>query len=191
MNELSIQKGIRDRWSTRAFDAERPVEQDKLRAIFEAFRWAPSSTNVQPWSIIAGINFDECHKKIFSTLREGNQIWAQNAPVLLITVANMIRNGRPNRFAFHDVGLASENLNLQAWELDLYCHFMGGFYPEKAKEVFEIPEEYEPVAVAAIGYIGDSKSLSEDLQKREMGPRERKPLDKFVFSGLWNVPLAI
>ena len=148
MNELSIQKGIRDRWSTRAFDAERPVEQDKLRAIFEAFRWAPSSTNVQPWSIIAGINFDECHKKIFSTLREGNQIWAQNAPVLLITVAHMIRNDRPNRFAFHDVGLASENLNLQAWELDLYCHFMGGFYPEKAKEAFEIEREPDTVREA-------------------------------------------
>lgn len=187
----NISEVIKSRWSPRAFDDTRPVEAEKLISILEAARWAPSSSNLQPWHFIVGYNFDTCHKDVLSTLNEGNQVWAQNAPVLIITVAKMTRGDRQNRFAFHDVGLATENLFLQAYNLGLSCHFMGGFSQEKAKEIFEIPEDYEPVAAGAIGYMGKIDSLPEDLAEREQAPRQRKALDEFVFTNKWNNPLGI
>jgi len=180
---------IKKRWSPRAFDPTKPVEYDKLISILEAARWAPSSSNVQPWSFIVGYNFNDCHKDILSTLRESNQIWAKHAPVLIMTVTKLSRNDRPNRFAFHDVGLATENLFLQAYEVELSCHFMGGFMVDDAMEVFNIPPDYEPVAVGAIGYLGDMELLNDDLKEREVAPRERKPLEEFVFGGKWGDPL--
>ena len=109
----------------------------------------------------------------------------------MITVAKMTRGDRQNRFAFHDVGLATENLFLQACDIGLSCHFMGGFSQEKAKEIFEIPEDYEPVAAGAIGYMGKIDSLPEDLSERETATRQRRTLDEFVFTNKWNNPLGI
>jgi nitroreductase len=189
--QLNIAETISGRWSPRAFDATREVEAEKLKAIFEAARWAPSSSNLQPWHFIVGYNFDDCHGTILSTLNEGNRIWAQNAPLLLITVAKMSRGDRPNRFALHDVGLATENLFLQAYAVGLSCHFMGGFSQEKAKELFNIPEDYEPVTAGAIGYLGGLQSLPDDLREREQTTRQRRSLDEFVFTNTWNNPLGI
>ena len=45
-----IHELLRRRWSPRAF-SDKMVETDKLRSLFEAARWAPSSNNEQPWSI--------------------------------------------------------------------------------------------------------------------------------------------
>lgn len=189
-DNINIAPIIEKRWSPRAFDPNKPVEYDKLMSILEAARWAPSSSNVQPWSFIVGYNFNDCHKDILSTLRESNQIWAKHAPVLIMTVTKLSRNDRPNRFAFHDVGLATENLFLQACEVGLSCHFMGGFMVDDAREVFNIPSDYEPVAVGAVGYLGDITLLPEDLKEREVATRERKPIEEFVFGGKWGDPLV-
>lgn len=188
---MNILETISSRWSPRAFDPEQPISLETLALIFEAARWAPSSGNGQPWNFIVGHNFDKCHQDILATLNEGNQIWAQNAPVLLISVAKLSRNDRPNRFAFHDVGLATENLILQAGELGLFCHFMGGFSADKAREVFSIPDDYEPVAAGAIGHMGDINSLPENLMERENSPRERRPFDEFIFTKEWNNSLPL
>ncbi|MCH7944731.1 MAG: nitroreductase family protein [Armatimonadetes bacterium] len=182
---------IEKRWSPRAFDPNRPVDPESLATLFEAARWAPSTGNEQPWRFIVGVNFDQCHKDIFSTLAEGNQRWAMNAPVLLIGVAKLVRNDRPNRLALHDLGLATENLFLQAYDLDLYCHFMGGFSADKAREIFGIPSDYEPVTAAAIGYPGDLDALPDDLKEREEAPRQRKSLEELVFTGQWENPLSL
>jgi nitroreductase len=187
--KADISQFISQRWSPRAFDANKPVELDVLAMLFEAARWAPSSSNEQPWNFIVGRNFDECHQAVCSTLNEKNQMWAKNAPVLIITVAKLLRNDRPNRFAFHDVGLATENFFLQACDLGLVCHFMGGFSPDKARELFAIPDGYEAVAAGAVGYMGDIEYLPDEFKERESAPRQRKPVRDFVFTGKWDTPL--
>lgn len=184
---------LRRRWSPRAF-ADRLVEPEKLRGLLEAARWAPSSYNEQPWSFLVATKDDpENFQRLLSCLVEGNQAWAQFAPVLMISIArlNFAQNGQPNRHAFHDVGLAAENLVIQAMALDLMVHQMAGFYPDKAREVFRIPPGYEPVAAIAVGYPGEPDRLPEKLRQRELAPRTRKMLREFVFGGEWGRPAGV
>lgn len=179
---------LRHRWSPRVFD-KRPVETEKLRSLFEAARWAASSYNAQPWYfIVATKDEHEDFKRVLSCFVEFNQGWAKDAPVLAISVAGLkfAHNGEPNRHAFHDVGQASANLALQATSFGLQIHQMAGLLPEKAREVFGIPEGYEAVAGIALGYPGDPANLPKELRDRETAPRERKPLKSFVFTGKWG-----
>jgi nitroreductase len=179
---------LQQRWSPLAF-SEQMVEPEKLCRVLEAARWAASSYNEQPWSfIVATKNNQGEFERLLSCLAEGNQEWAQNAPVLMLSVAKLHfeRNGKENRHAFHDVGAASATLALQATALGLFLHQMAGFDVAKAREVYSIAEDYEPVAAIALGYLGDPNTLSERLLQREQAPRTRKPLEQFVFSGNWN-----
>jgi nitroreductase len=179
---------IRERWSPRAFSS-RHVEKEKLRSLFEAARWAASSYNAQPWYFIVATKEDpENYKKILDSFVEFNQGWAKNAPVVALSVARMKfeHNGTPNNHAFHDVGQAAANLALQATALGLQVHQMAGILPEKAREIFGIPDGYEPVAGFAIGYPGDHADLPDTLREQERAPRTRKPLDSFVFTGGWG-----
>ena len=119
---------------------------------------------------------------------EGNVRWARHAPVLILVVARLYtdRDGRPSQRSLYDAGLAVANLTTQATALGLVVHQMGGFYADRAREEFAIPDGYEPVAVLALGYLGDPESLPEDLRTRETAVRTRKPLEEFVFSGRWG-----
>lgn len=179
---------LRRRWSPRAF-ADRPVEPEKLCSLLEAARWAPSSYNEQPWAYLLATREQPVEfARLLSVLVEGNVVWAQHAPVLMLSLArvNFERNGKPNRHAFHDVGLASGNLVIQATAMGLAVHQMAGFHVDKAREVFNIPEGWEPTAAIALGYRGEAESLPEPLRSRELAPRTRKPLEQFVFTGRWG-----
>lgn len=186
---VPIHDVVSTRWSPRAFDS-RPVEPEKLRSLFEAARWAASSFNAQPWFFIVATKGDPANfKKVLDSMVEFNQSWAKNAPVLALSVAALkFENGQANRHAFHDVGQAAASLALQASALGLQVHQMAGILPEKAKELFSIPDGYEAVAGMALGYPGDSASLPDQLRERENAPRVRKALNSFVFTGKWGEP---
>ena len=178
------------RWSPRAF-AERMVEREKLGSVLEAARWAPSCYNEQPWFfIVATKENPEEYNRLLGCLVEFNQQWAGKAPVLMLSVAKLQfeRNQKPNRHATHDVGLATENLVIQATALGLVAHQMAGFDADKAREEFQIPENCEPMAAIALGYPGDPKTLPLELSEKELAPRARKPLASFVFAGRWGAP---
>ncbi|GAC1470782.1 MAG: hypothetical protein NVS2B14_14920 [Chamaesiphon sp.] len=186
--QYPIHELIKKRWSPRAF-SEKMVEQEVLQSILEAARWAPSSFNEQPWSFIIATKQDRTeYDRLLSCLTESNILWAQQAPVLMISVAkhHFERNGKENRHAFHDVGLAVENLVIQAVELGVFVHQMAGFDIDKARELYSIPNGYEPVAAIAIGYLGDPQALPEQLRDRELAARTRKPLEAFVYTGRWG-----
>jgi len=185
-----IHELIRERWSPRAF-LDKPVEPAKLLAILEAARWAPSSFNEQPWFFLVATKKDpEEFAKLLGCLMEVNQKWAEAAPVLMITVAKRTfeYNGKPNRVAVHDVGLASENMVLEAVAQGLATHGMAGIELEKIREVCMLPDNCEPVAGWAIGYAGEPEMLKGPLREREQAPRERKDLADFVFGIEWGEP---
>jgi nitroreductase len=185
--QYPVHNFIRSRWSPRAF-SDRAVEPEKLLSLLEAARWAPSSYNHQPWNFIVATKDDATeYNRLLSTLVEFNQGWAKNAPVLILTVAKIrTDDGKTNRHAFHDVGLALENLILQATSLGLFAHQIGGFNPETARETYQIPEDYEPATVVTVGYPGDPQNLPDGLRDRELAPRTRKPLTEFVFTEKWG-----
>ncbi|MCH7544247.1 MAG: nitroreductase family protein, partial [Proteobacteria bacterium] len=145
---------IQQRFSPKAF-LRRSVDPATLRSLLEAARWAPSSFNEQPWAfIVATSDRPEDFELLLACLAPGNQAWACQAPVLLLSVAKLTfdRNGRPNRHALHDIGLASAQLALEATDHGLAAHFMAGFDAERARQTYDIPAGFEPVAAVAVGY---------------------------------------
>src|SRR5215470_8939463 len=178
---------IRHRWSPRAF-SDKLIPPDVLRSLFEAARWAPSSNNEQPWTYLVATRDDkENFEKILGTLVEFNAGWARHAAALAIAVSKLnFEKGNPNRNAFYDTGAASVLITLEAVAQGLVTHQMAGFDHHKAKQVFGIPEGWEPIAAMAIGYPGDANSLPEKLRDRELAPRTRKPLRDFVMTGHWG-----
>jgi nitroreductase len=184
----AIHELIAKRWSPCAF-AERPVPDDDLRSLFEAARWAASSYDEQPWSYIVATKANPAeHERLLSCLVEGNQPWAKAAPVLAIgcTSLNFGRNGKPNAAAMHDLGLASATLTLEATARGLFVHQMIGIVPERARELYRIPEGVRPLTGLAIGYAGDPNTLPEAYRQRDLAPRQRKPLAEFVYGGQWG-----
>ena len=126
------------------------------------------------------------YNRLLSTLVEFNQGWAKAAPVLILAVAKLhFDDGKPNRHAFHDVGLALENLVLQATTLGLSVHQAAGFDVEKARKEYKIPSDYEPATVLVVGYAGDPQTLPNGLRDRELGPRTRKSLERTFSRRTW------
>ncbi len=191
---IEIQTGvhpfIEKRRSPRAFDPDRPVSEDILFSLLEAARWAPSANNIQPWRFIIGQNGDGTHQRIASTLSEGNRIWAEDAPILILAVTQEVGKRGKQNYAWHDLGLATTQMILQALAMELYAHIMAGFSKDDARSAFSIPTEYAPLTVIALGYLGDAEKLPDKLQAREKAPRLRKPFEEIAFQNTWGEPLA-
>ena len=170
--------------------APQPVEQDKLHACLEALRWAPSSYNEQPWSYILAERTNEVEfATMLGCLNEANQTWAAQAGVLLISVVKHTfeRNGKPNRVAEHDLGLAAANLTFQAHHLGLAVHQMAGIELAKCRATYSIPEGYDPFTAIAIGYAGTAEHAADEAHaERDQNPRARKPLNEIIFRGSWG-----
>lgn len=190
VTEHDITDVLAKRWSPRAF-ADRPVEPDKLCQLFEAARWAASSYNEQPWRYLVATKEDpEAYERLLKCLGTFNQQWAQTAPVLMLGFykTTFSRNGKPNRCAPHDLGAASAQLTAQATALDLYVHQMAGIEMDTIRDTYNVPDDFEPMAALAVGYLGDPDVLPEKLAKREQAERTRRPLNETVFGDGWDEP---
>ncbi len=186
--DFPIHQLLSERWSPYAFQ-DRPVSATDLRSLFEAARWSASSYNEQPWSyIVTTQESPDQFQQLLSCLTEGNQIWAKDAPVLALGIASLkfLLNGKDNRAAVHDLGAASCNLAVEATARGLYVHQMIGILPDQARDRFAIPNGFEAWTGMAIGYQGDPMTLPDGLKERDLNPRQRKPINQFVFSGKWG-----
>lgn len=182
---------IRNRWSPVRFDSARPIPHGDLRVLFDAARWAPSSFNEQPWRYLCARKGDPHRPALEEALFDGNA-YARRASVLLCALvkATRTRDGRPNPAGLHDLGMANMNLITQATAMGMICHPMGGFDRDVIRAAFDVPEDYRPVVMLAVGW--HDASLSDPaLVKREERPRSRKPLDETVFGGSFGVPLDL
>lgn len=186
---VSINRLATFRWSPRAF-SNRPVEREKLIALFEAARWSASAGNEQPWRFIVGQQPGESWKKILETLDEGNRIWNVTVPVLILAVGNRISTFDGNESAYfrYDTGQAVAHLSLEAMHQGLHVHQMGGFSVEKAVKMFKIPQDHVPLVVIALGYRDNPAMLPEKLRLREIQQRKRKELRELVFEDSFGTP---
>ncbi len=184
---------IAGRWSPYAFGAK-SVADDDIRSLFEAARWAASSYNEQPWHyIVAKLEDSDEFAKLLSTLVEPNRAWAKSAPILALGVIsqNFKRNGKPNKAAVHDLGLASATLTLEATSRGLVVHQMIGILPDRARELYSIPSDAEALTGLAIGYAAKPGVGPDELVKRDSGERTRRTLSEFVFGGTWGRSAAL
>lgn len=184
--DLPVIESILERWSPLAFDPT-PVEEENIRALFEAARWAPSAYNEQPWRFVYALKSDPKRDVLENLLVAGNA-WAKNAGMLVLSFAKktFARNGTANRHHLHDLGAASAYLVAQATALGLVSHHMSGYDAERANEALGVPSDYEPGSMIAIGYYAGQDGLDEGSKKREDGPRMRKTLDEIAFRGGWR-----
>lgn len=172
-----------NRWSPRCMSGEE-LSDEELMALFEAARWAPSSYNNQPWRFIYAKRNTESWNKLFNLLAEGNKIWAKDsaALVVLISCKNFEFNEKPSITHQLDAGAAWENLALEACFRGFVTHGMEGFDYQRARQELGIPENYDVMAMIAIGKRGSKENLPPKLRDMEF-PNNRKPLNEIVMEG--------
>jgi nitroreductase len=179
-----------NRWSPRAMTGE-PLTEAELMALFEAARWAPSCNNAQPWRFVYARR-DTAHWPLFvGLLVEANRIWAQQAAVLMVVISrkNFEYNDKPNRTHAFDAGAAWENLALEATRRELVTHGMAGFDYHRARTELRVPENFEVMAMVAIGRRGKREDLPPRAAAMEQ-PNDRRPLAEIVHEGPFAPPVA-
>lgn len=190
ITQVTINETIAKRWSGRAYDAAKSVRTEQITALLEAARWAPSCFGDQPWRFVVwDKNTDTvAWQQAFDCLAPSNQTWVKDASVLLLVCADTLfnHNQQPNRWAQYDTGAAAENLCLQAESMDLMAHQMGGFNVDLAREKFNIPAQFTPMAMICVGYPADIATVTGEALARETAVRSRRPLNELFFANSWG-----
>lgn len=183
VTSVQIHELLANRWSPRGFKADYKIPSTELTAMLEAARWAPSSTNSQPWKFAVAHKGDALFTQLVETLSGYNKSWAPNASNLIVCVTETVDSaGAVRHSAEYDLGLSVSALATQATALGLAVHQIGGFSASKVREVLELAPELKPVVLLAIGLQDDEADLDETLRSREVAPRVRKPLDEILLN---------
>ena len=190
---VPINELLANRWSGRAYDPNKPVSQTDIKSLIEAARWAPSCYGDEPWRFIVcdKTTNPDAWQKAFACLMEGNQAWAKDAPVLMVGIADTLlsKNDKANRWGQFDTGAATMSLCVQATELGLMVHQMAGYFEDKARDIFHIPEQFIPLSMFTVGCQLPIDDMPEATKERELSERMRsEPGEKF-FNGDWGKPI--
>jgi nitroreductase len=174
------------RWSPRSF-TDRMVTKAEVHSLLEAARWAPSSSNQQPWRFVWSLRGEPAFDAILGALTGNNPVWARDAGALIAVVTKdtvLNRDGAavPNRAAGFDTGAAWMSLALQAHGMGLATHAMGGFDKTALASAVALPKDHTLQAVVAVGEQGPADALPDDLQAREK-PSQRKGLPEIAVHG--------
>lgn len=181
---------LANRRSERHF-AQRALEPETVDSLIEAFRWAPSSNNRQPWRLL--IAADPAAIRVFDdALTDANRAWAAAAPLKMVVIGHP--EEQPDRNGLQcfmlDCGLALENLLVQGYAMGLTIHAMVGWDAEKVSRGFAIPAPMRPVALVAAGHCGRIEDLTPELQAKDRRPRTRKPAGDIVVNNRFAAPTA-
>jgi nitroreductase len=171
-----------ERWSPRAMNGE-PLSEAELMRLFEAARWAPSSSNAQPWRFVYARAGTHHFDRLFELLAEANRAWCARAGALIVVLSKTtFDNGRPMRTHSYDTGAAWMSLALQGSQMGLVVHGMAGFDYDRARVDLGVPEDYAVEAMIAAGHPGKIEDLPETHRPREK-PSPRRPARESVFEG--------
>ncbi|MFZ2470807.1 MAG: nitroreductase family protein [Methanothrix sp.] len=168
---MNLMQAIRARRSIRDFQ-DRSVEEEKLLAVLEAGRLAPSARNLQDWRFIV-VRDAATRQRLAEAARD--QQFVGQAPVVIAACGTsdlVMTCGQP-AYAI-DVAVALDHMTLAAASLNLGTCWIGAFYEEKVKEILGVPPEIRVVALLPLGYPAE-----------EPCPRARKNLDEIVAWEHW------
>ncbi|MDX8431639.1 MAG: nitroreductase family protein [Candidatus Algichlamydia australiensis] len=177
---------ILNRWYSRAMNGE-SISDEELMTLFDAARWAPSSYNGQPWRFIYVKREDPEWEQFLDLLIDFNKNWAKNAGAIICTISRktFTHNDKPCKTHSFDTGAAWMGLAIQGVSMNLVVHGMEGFSYKRAREILEIPDEYEVEMMIAVGRPGLKESLPEDMQKMEK-MSDRNPINSFAMKGKYK-----
>ena len=149
---MAVLEAIRKRYSCRMYQ-DKLIEQEKLDAIFEAARLAPSAKNLQDWRFVVVTDKQTRYKLAEAA---NNQVFIEQAGAIIVACSNsdeVMRCGQP--VGPIDVAIALEHIALQAAQLGLATCWIGSFYPDKVKAILSIPEDIAVIELMALGYPAD------------------------------------
>jgi nitroreductase len=166
-----VMKIFEERRSIRKFE-DKPVEEEKLQAVLEAARLAPSWANRQCWSFV--VVKDPAIRQALSDKLEGNpcQKGVAQAPVLIAACADPELSGQMGGQNYYlvDIGIGLEHMVLEAWNQGLGTCWVGAFNEEALKPLLGIPDNIRLVAMTPLGYA-----------VRVPDERGRKPQEEIIF----------
>lgn len=186
--QAPVEERFVERWSPRSFDQNHEISNRKLRIIFEAARWSPSCYNIQPWRFIyTKKQDDENFERFVGLLNDMNKVWAQNASALgFIISKNTNDEGAENFYSQFDTGAAWMAMTMQARDLGLYTHAVGGIKKDDIYKSFNIDKSaYTIICGFAIGKRDNPEELPDKLQKME-SKNDRIDLEKIMFENIWQ-----
>jgi len=176
---------LAERWSPRSFNKDHLLTQHEALSILEAGRWAPSANNLQPWRFAYISKTDELHPAICEKGLTGfNQSWAPNASALIVVAVQVnTADGKENTGRKYDAGLAAALMVVQAQELGLHTHHIGGLVREEILQLLKLDENHEILTVIAVGKVAPAEELEGPAFEREVAPRVRLELDEIMLYG--------
>jgi len=164
---------ISKRYSVRAYRPD-PVEDEKLRAVLEAARLAPTAANRQPIQLIV-MHTAGREAEIGKIYRKP---WFVQAPLVIgvcaISSQAWVRESDRFNARLIDAAIVADHLILEAANQGLGTCWIAAFNVEAARSVLQLPEEAEPVIFTPLGYPAD-----------QPGPKTRKPLSELVRYERW------
>jgi nitroreductase len=187
---VPIHPDIAARWSPRAFDADAALKTEDVVAVLEAARWAATWGHRQPVRFIVGLRGDETFLKVGDLLKRGNS-YAKAAGALILVCTDEGEDERTARYSAVDAGAAIAQLTIEAVSRGLIAHPMAGFNADGARDVFGIPAGVRPIAVVALGSLGDYDKAPPEILERDAQGRGRLPLEEVAFAGGWGEPLEL
>ena len=158
-----------NRQSCRAYDATRPVEEEKINAILESVRIAPSACNGQPYHFT--VCRGEAAKKVAkATQGMGMNKFASDAPILLVISekpyvksAALGAKVKGNDYRSIDIGIASAYITAEACAQGLSTCILGWLDDAKIREICGLDGAVR--LVITIGYAQESDKLREKKRK--------------------------
>lgn len=176
---------LRNRWSSRVFDAERRLSDQELEQLVEAARWSPSAGNSQPWAFLVLERGTPEHDRFVSTLSAGNLGWVPTASAVLVSLFRIGDDEDPNLtfsdYAAYDLGQAVAHLTLQAQAMGLGVRQFAGFDHARVTTEFAVPSAWQVTTGIAVGQVVESEPPADR-------PRVRKDRAEFVFGGRFGEP---
>jgi nitroreductase len=169
---MDVAQAIRSRYSCRQYQ-DTAIEQDKLQAVLEAARLAPSAKNLQDWRFVV-VTDKQTKKKLAAAANNQTFIADAGAIIVACTVSDdVMRCGQA--VGPIDVAIALEHIALQATELGLATCWIGSFYADKVGQIVGVPDNATVIELMALGYPADSPK-----------PPRRESFDQVVSFEHWK-----
>jgi len=173
---VTVAEVIRNRHSIRSFENQ-PIEPEKLQAILEAARLAPSGWNDQQWKFIV-VRQREALKKLAHACDDQMHV-AEAAVAICAVIPNCLGlEPRKREIRLQDLAVANAFMTLQAVELGLGTCWIGAYNAWKIRRLLKIPESAEVHSVLAIGYPHYTPAAT-----------DRKPAAEIFCAEDFNTPL--